>query len=206
MQAKLSSMRDVHPVINLNTATALSPNDSPVDEPEKGVLRVGAAPKDGDGANETEADRKDEDSEHSKPQNDSNKSARDTITVRSSNAHEMGDFKPADASEPVGPVHAACCNVCDNDAPITGIRWKCMVCENYDLCHRCHSASIHDKHQMLKIEHPRDALSVESAAPPYEDDTNSVLLGFRVYSKSQDPINISGQLANGDIIRWEKTS
>jgi hypothetical protein len=37
-----------------------------------------------------------------------------------------------------------------------------MVCENYDLCHRCHSAGIHDEHQMLKIEHPHDALSVQS--------------------------------------------
>lgn len=36
-----------------------------------------------------------------------------------------------------------------------------MVCEDYDLCDNCHSAGVHD-HQMLKIEHPADAISVMS--------------------------------------------
>jgi hypothetical protein len=100
-----------------------------------------------------------------------------------------------------------------------------QVCEYVNLCDHCHSAGIHDEHQMLKIEHPDDAVAIRAAvrttlflAPqclnsscpsanplqPYEDDTDSVLLGFRVYSKSYAPVSISGQLANGYTIRWKK--
>jgi len=38
-----------------------------------------------------------------------------------------------------------------------------MVCIDYDLCDRCHSAGVHDEHQMLKIEHPDDAVAVRDA-------------------------------------------
>ena len=38
-----------------------------------------------------------------------------------------------------------------------------MVCIDYDLCDRCHSAGVHDEHQMLKIEHPDDAVAVNDA-------------------------------------------
>jgi hypothetical protein len=37
-----------------------------------------------------------------------------------------------------------------------------MTCANYDLCDTCHSAGVHDEHQMLKIEHPADAVSVQN--------------------------------------------
>lgn len=37
-----------------------------------------------------------------------------------------------------------------------------MVCASYDLCDNCNTAGIHEDHQMLKIEHPADALNVES--------------------------------------------
>jgi hypothetical protein len=111
MQDKLSSMRDVHPVINPETTTALSPNLSPVDESMKDAL--GAAPKDDNGANEAEADHKDTHSEHSKSKSDTNKHAGDTTTVRSGNTYDMEGLKPADASKPVGLVHAACCDGCD---------------------------------------------------------------------------------------------
>lgn len=36
-----------------------------------------------------------------------------------------------------------------------------MVCPDYDLCDRCNVAGIHN-HQMLRIENPADALSVQS--------------------------------------------
>lgn len=45
---------------------------------------------------------------------------------------------------------------------IVGNRWKCMTCANYDLCNTCHSAGVHDGHQMLKIEHPEDTVSVKN--------------------------------------------
>jgi hypothetical protein len=38
-----------------------------------------------------------------------------------------------------------------------------MVCIDYDLCDRCHSAGVHDEHQMLKIEHPNDAVAIHAA-------------------------------------------
>lgn len=37
-----------------------------------------------------------------------------------------------------------------------------MVCTDYDLCDKCHTAGIHDEHPMLKIEHPKDNLEVQS--------------------------------------------
>jgi hypothetical protein len=46
--------------------------------------------------------------------------------------------------------------------PIVGNRFKCSVCENYDLCDSCHQAGIHDEHKMLKIEDPADAPEIQS--------------------------------------------
>jgi hypothetical protein len=93
-----------------------------------------------------------------------------------------------------------------------------MVCGDYDLCDSCNSAGIHE-HQMLKIEHPSDALSVQSTVSFHDgtvfdrdliteqimkDETDTVLLGFRVYSKSNAPVQIAGQLSNRHVIRWKK--
>ena len=36
---------------------------------------------------------------------------------------------------------------------ITGTRWKCVVCYEYDLCGKCNKTVDHD-HRMLAIEHP----------------------------------------------------
>lgn len=69
--------------------------------------------------------------------------------------------------ERTGPEHNAFCDECysgrpddDNKELIRGVRWKCAVCEWYDLCDRCHSAGVHDEHPMLKIEHPEDAMDI----------------------------------------------
>jgi hypothetical protein len=57
-----------------------------------------------------------------------------------------------------GPVHmGVACNGCENN-PISGIRWKCLTCNDYDLCDACHASGAHpSEHQMLKIEDPADA-------------------------------------------------
>lgn len=68
---------------------------------------------------------------------------------------------------PPGPIQNALCDGCANGENIIGTRWKCMGCVDYDLCDRCHAAGIHDQHQMLKIEHPEDALAVEATVRFY---------------------------------------
>ena len=37
--------------------------------------------------------------------------------------------------------------------PITGTRWKCVICADYDLCSKCYKKVSHDP-RMLAIEHP----------------------------------------------------
>ena len=46
--------------------------------------------------------------------------------------------------------------VCDgcNVSPILGVRYKCVVCEDYDLCAQCEAKDNH-KHPMLKITSPK---------------------------------------------------
>jgi len=42
--------------------------------------------------------------------------------------------------------------------PISGIRWKCIRCPDYDLCSACESKGVHKEtgHCFVKIEQPRD--------------------------------------------------
>lgn len=66
------------------------------------------------------------------------------------------DEKQADAS-----VHSdVTCDGC-NASPITGVRFKCIVCHNFDLCSKCEEANVHDiKHPLLKIKVPRGDAAV----------------------------------------------
>ncbi|KAK2753813.1 hypothetical protein FQN55_000177 [Onygenales sp. PD_40] len=44
-----------------------------------------------------------------------------------------------------------CCDNCGMD-PILGHRYKCINCEDYDLCHSCEELEVHDhKHTFLKL-------------------------------------------------------
>lgn len=46
--------------------------------------------------------------------------------------------------------------VCDGcDKSIFGIRFKCVVCPNFDLCLTCETKGIHKEHEMLRITTPR---------------------------------------------------
>lgn len=55
------------------------------------------------------------------------------------------------------PVHEnIICDGCKAN-PVIGVRWKCLVCDDFDLCDACHSSGSHSQHQMLQIEIPGDA-------------------------------------------------
>ena len=44
------------------------------------------------------------------------------------------------------------CDCCRSDN-VTGVRWKCSVCYDYDLCNRCFHKGAHDKaHQFYRID------------------------------------------------------
>lgn len=56
-------------------------------------------------------------------------------------------------------VHAGVlCDVCDTE--IQGVRYKCLQCEDYDLCDACHAKRTHEDHDMLKLVNP-------GARPPW---------------------------------------
>ena len=48
------------------------------------------------------------------------------------------------------------CDGC-NLTPITGVRYMCSVCNNFDLCASCEAKGLHSEHPMLKIRKPHQA-------------------------------------------------
>jgi len=54
------------------------------------------------------------------------------------------------AAEQSLQVHqSVVCDACEI-SPITGIRYKCSVCPDFDLCEKCEATNAHE-HPMLKI-------------------------------------------------------
>eukprot|EP00092_Neocalanus_flemingeri_P022656 GFUD01024576.1.p1 GENE.GFUD01024576.1~~GFUD01024576.1.p1 ORF type:complete len:537 (+),score=202.22 GFUD01024576.1:204-1814(+) len=45
------------------------------------------------------------------------------------------------------------CDACDK-TPIEGNRYKCVVCDDYDLCGSCEAAGLHPGHNMMRIASP----------------------------------------------------
>lgn len=54
-----------------------------------------------------------------------------------------------------GDQHNAICDGCDQ--PIFGLRYKCLVCPDYDLCEECETKALHSEHDMIRIECPTDS-------------------------------------------------
>jgi hypothetical protein len=48
--------------------------------------------------------------------------------------------------------HRVCCDGCEIN-PIEGVRYKCSVCEDFDLCEKC-EATMEHSHPLLKIKTP----------------------------------------------------
>jgi len=53
------------------------------------------------------------------------------------------------------------CDGCDCE-PIRGIRFKCSVCANYDLCQKCEAKNVHPEHSFLKIREAERSSEAES--------------------------------------------
>merc|ERR1712107_693489 len=49
--------------------------------------------------------------------------------------------------------HGVTCDGCDK-APIVGFRYKCVVCDDYDLCAACEKAGKHPGNNMMRINSP----------------------------------------------------
>jgi hypothetical protein len=68
----------------------------------------------------------------------------------------MVDYLGKKAADQASIVHAGVicdgCKVC----PIQGIRYKCSVCVDFDLCDKCEAEKQH-AHPMLKIRRPEQA-------------------------------------------------
>lgn len=55
-----------------------------------------------------------------------------------------------------GKVHQGV--VCDGcNGQVKGIRYKCMECDDYDLCAVCEQKGAHSEHNMMKITKPNRA-------------------------------------------------
>ena len=65
--------------------------------------------------------------------------------------------------EPEGPATHKnyVCDICEME-PIVGVRYKCAVCENFDLCENCEAKDLHD-HPLVKIRKPEHAPKYISA-------------------------------------------
>jgi hypothetical protein len=45
--------------------------------------------------------------------------------------------------------------ICDGcEKPLVGRRFKCLVCDDYDLCSVCESAGFHPEHNMVRVVRP----------------------------------------------------
>lgn len=45
--------------------------------------------------------------------------------------------------------------ICDGcEGRVRGLRYKCTVCPDFDLCSGCKSAGLHSEHEMITIEKP----------------------------------------------------
>jgi len=59
-------------------------------------------------------------------------------------------------AETMACVHNAICDLCEEK--IHGIRWKCMTCDNYDLCNLCRGLNVHNEHPFMQIDTPQQPI------------------------------------------------
>lgn len=72
------------------------------------------------------------------------------ISVTITDQTKRGGAVPSTSTQ---GLHAGVvCDVCDQE--IRGVRYKCLQCENYDLCGPCHGRKVHEEHDLLKLVNP----------------------------------------------------
>ena len=72
---------------------------------------------------------------------------------------------PKKDHQPDGEVHEGV--VCDGcEGPIKGIRYKCLVCPDFDLCSVCEGKGIHQEHNMMKMNKPVQGMWGAFPPPP----------------------------------------
>jgi len=64
------------------------------------------------------------------------------------------------------------CDGCDCE-PIRGIRFKCSVCANYDLCQKCEAKNIHPEHSFLKIREAERSSETQSVSDMQSETSQS---------------------------------
>jgi sequestosome 1 len=64
--------------------------------------------------------------------------------------------EPEKATEEKGKCHGSVICDCCNQQGIRGIRYKCLICADYDLCATCEGKRLHDEHPMIRIANPGD--------------------------------------------------
>lgn len=170
-------MRDVRPTVDgVETEEAVK-----TEEPEE-IQQSGNAPvvekKEANAVDEegsskkldVEGDKPDEAPGEGNNVNEETAGETEDVAEEAAEEEQKEEEEKGSGEKPTGPKHPAYCDECralrtgneeEEEELIIGVRWKCMVCEWYDLCDKCHSAGVHDEHQMLKIEHPDDALDIE---------------------------------------------
>ena len=58
-----------------------------------------------------------------------------------------------DGTEPQAEHPGVICDVCESR--VVGIRYKCAVCPDYDLCMTCEKAGNHPEHEMIRMCQPQ---------------------------------------------------
>lgn len=76
-------------------------------------------------------------------------------------------------------IHAhVTCDECGT-SPIVGIRYKCVVCPDFDVCEKCQAKSTHD-HPFLKIKHLKHTPLKIIAVIDTEEDESLEINGQRL--------------------------
>ncbi|GAB6022798.1 hypothetical protein CHUAL_006896 [Chamberlinius hualienensis] len=61
----------------------------------------------------------------------------------------------------LNPIHSnVICNGCNR--PLTGFRYKCIQCPNYDLCSNCEMSELHSQHLVIRIPSPTLNIGLEN--------------------------------------------
>ena len=89
----------------------------------------------------------------SSPGSDSNPNPQNTCNSKPQSQEPKPEGKENDKKPLNRPLHKDV--VCDGcEGQIYGIRYKCCVCPDYDLCEKCEGKGMHQEHDMYKITNP----------------------------------------------------